>query len=323
MPETQNLWETSLKNKDNRTFAYKTQQRIFETIRRGVEEKTSSVENAAMDGIHFAPLSPTIGAEVSGIHLSEPLDQARKKTLYDGLLKYKVIFFRDQDITTEEHIAFAKNFGSLEVHPFAPVKEGFPEVLPITHNEDNPGQENVWHSDVTWRKKPSLGSILRLLEVPETGGDTLFADMYSAYDGLSDEVKEKIDGLVAIHDFAPFRARLKQRGATEEEIEEFNKKYPKVEHPVVRTHPDTGRKGIYVNVPFTETIKDMEHEEAQHLLEYLCAQAAIPEYQCRFRWKKNSIAFWDNRCAQHYASADYWPQRRTAERVTVEGDKPF
>lgn len=271
----------------------------------------------------IAPLTPAIGAEISGIDLSRSTDAATRAVLREALLQWKVIFFRDQDITTEQHLAFARQFGELEVHPFAPHKEGYPEVLAITHNRERPGKENKWHSDVTWRECPSLGSVLRAVEVPDVGGDTLFSDMYAAYDGLSEEVKGKIDGAVAIHDFAHFRKLMEKTGKTPEEIEEMNRKYPMVEHPVVRTHPETGRKGIYVNIAFTQHIVGMEKAESDALLAHLYAQAAVPEYQCRFRWQKNSIAFWDNRACQHYAAADYWPAVRQMERVTIIGDRPY
>jgi taurine dioxygenase len=272
--------------------------------------------------LEFAPLTPTIGAEVGGIDLREPVDAATLRTLREALLEWKVIFFRDQDITTEQHLAFARLFGELEVHPFAPHKHGYPEVLAISHGPGNRGRENTWHSDVTWRLEPSLGSVLRAIEVPSVGGDTLFADMYAAYEGLSDTVKEKIEGRKAIHDFTHFRKGMRKRGKSEAEIEEFNREYPEVEHPIVRTHPETGRKGIYVNAAFTLRIVDMEQAESDSLLRHLYAQAAIPEYQCRFRWQKNSIAFWDNRASQHYAASDYYPAVRTMERVTIIGDRP-
>ena len=239
-----------------------------------------------------------------------------------ALLDWKVLFFRDQDITTEQHLAFARNFGDLEVHPFAPHKPDFPEVLAITHDRESRGRENAWHSDVTWRELPSLGSILRAIEVPPVGGDTLFADMYAAYDGLSDAVKEQIEGKVAVHDFAHFRVAMRKRGKTEAEIEAFNAQYPMVEHPVVRTHPETGRRGIYVNVGFTQHIVGMDKADSDALLKHLYGQAAIPEYQCRFRWRPGSIAFWDNRSSQHYAASDYWPAVRRMERVTIIGDRP-
>ncbi len=267
-------------------------------------------------------LSPSIGAELLEIDLKKPLTDSLKDEIYQALLVYKVIFFRNQDLTIEEHLDFAKNFGELEIHPFASNDEQYPEVLKITHNEKNKGRENTWHSDVTWRLEPSLGSILRMKESPKVGGDTLFADMYAAYEDLSDEVKERLDGAIAVHDFAGFRKRLEKNGVSEEEIEVFNKKYPMPEHPVIRTHPDTGKKLIYVNAAFTQYIKDWDVDESSRMLRLLYSRAATPEYQCRFVWEDNSIAFWDNRSVQHYASSDYWPQVRRVERVTIIGDRP-
>ena len=267
-------------------------------------------------------LSPTIGGELLGVDLREDLTAEIKDLIYEALLVYKVIFFRDQELTTDQHIQFSKNFGDLEVHPFAPFKEGYPEVLKITHNEKSPGRENLWHSDVTWRKEPSLGSVLRMLEKPENGGDTLFSDMYAAYDDLSDEVKQKLEGAVAVHDFVGFRKRLIKEGKSPKEIEALNKKFPMPEHPVFRTHPDTGKKVIYVNRAFTQYIKGWEEDKSKDMLDFLYSRASTPEYQCRFAWENNSIAFWDNRACQHYANSDYWPQIRRVERVTIVGDRP-
>ena len=283
---------------------------------------TQALRKAETANFDVRPLTPSIGAEIHGVDLRCPFDAATLREVRAALLDWKVLFFRDQDITTEQHLDFARNFGELEVHPFAPHKPGYPEVLAITHNRESRGRENTWHSDVTWRLEPSLGSILRSLEIPPVGGDTLFADMYAAYDGLSDELKEEIDGRTAIHDFAPFRKGLRKQGKSEAEIEEFNAKFPPAEHPVVRTHPETGRKALYVNAAFTQHIAGMERAESDALLRHLYAQAATPEYQCRFRWGVNSIAFWDNRASQHYAASDYWPAVRRMERVTIVGDKP-
>ena len=268
-------------------------------------------------------LSPTIGGEILGIDLSKPLDKETKTLLYEALLTYKVIFFRDQEISTEQHIDFSKNFGELEIHPFAPKKESFPEVLVITHNEKSKDRENTWHSDVTWRMEPSLGSVLRMIEKPQHGGDTLFADMDAAYNGLSNAIKEKLEGAIAVHDFANFRNRLIKEGKSDEEIKAFNELYPMPEHPVIRTHPDTKRKVIYVNAAFTKYIKGWDQEESREMLNFLYSQASIPEYQCRFAWQDNSIAFWDNRACQHYANSDYWPHVRKVERVTIIGDRPY
>jgi len=281
------------------------------------------VRTLQVEELSLAPLTPTIGGEVSGIDLAAPLSSADKTALRQALLDWKVLFFRDQDITTEQHLAFARNFGALEEHPFAPAKDGYPEVLAITHDRDSRGRENTWHSDVTWRLEPSLGSILRAVEVPPVGGDTLFADMYAAYEGLSDDVRAEIDGAAAVHDFTHFRAGMRRRGKSEAEIEAFNAAYPKPHHPVVRTHPETGRKALYVNAAFTVEILGMEKARSDALLAHLYAQAAIPEYQCRFRWETNSIAFWDNRASQHYAASDYWPAVRRMERVTIIGDRPY
>jgi taurine dioxygenase len=271
----------------------------------------------------LVPYSPTIGAEVSGISLADDLAEKTINELRAALLEWKVLFFRDQDITTEAHLAFARRFGSLECHPFAPSKPGYPEVLAITHNADSPGKENAWHSDVTWRIEPSLGSILVNKVCPSIGGDTLFADMYAAYDGLPQRIKDRVDGQVAVHDFANFRSGLKQKGATQEQLDAFDLKYPNPQHPVVRTHPETGRRAIYVNIAFTKYIVGMEKSESDELLQIMFRQASVPEYQCRFRWQQHSVAFWDNRSTQHYASSDYWPNRRDAERVTIVGDAPF
>ena len=271
----------------------------------------------------LTPYSPTIGGEISGIDLRQPLTDDQVEGIRAALLDRKVLFFRDQNITTDQHLDFARNFGDLEVHPFAPHKDGYPEILAITHDRDHPGQENGWHSDVTWRQQPSLGSVLRCIECPPRGGDTLFADMYAAYDGLPAAIQELVEGRLALHDFEGFRARLRKRGATEAELEDFNKAYPNPAHPLIRSHPETGRKGIYVNAAFTKHIIGMERKESARLLAILYHQASIPEYQCRVHWAANSMAFWDNRACQHYAASDYWPQVRRVERATIIGDTPF
>jgi len=281
------------------------------------------IDRTAHATIRITPKSPTIGAEISGIDLADECSDDEIALIRQALLDYKVLFFRDQDITTDQHLAFGRRFGELEVHPFAINKPDYPEVLAITHDADHPGRENNWHSDVTWRLQPSLGSILRCIDSPAVGGDTLFADMYAAYDGLPRRIKERVEGRTARHDFNHFRALLRRRGADDAEIAEMEARYPNPEHPVIRTHPETGRRGIYVNSAFTKEIVGIDPDESAELLTILYAQASFPEYQVRFTWEQNSIAFWDNRACQHYAVSDYWPNTRRVERVTIVGDTPY
>ncbi len=263
-------------------------------------------------------LSPMIGAEIEGVDLRDVQSDETIAAIRQALLDHKVVFFRDQDITAAQHISFARRFGALEIHPATPKAQEHAEVLHIAHGPNSRGTENNWHSDVTWRAEPSLGSILRALELPETGGDTLFANMEAAYDGLSPKMQEWICGLTAVHDIA--RVFAKRLGKTAEELHE---KYPPQQHPVVRTHPETGRRSIYVNTGFTSHIEGLSKKESDWLLDHLYSQAARPEYQCRFVWRPNSIAFWDNRASQHYAASDYFPAVRRMERVTIAGDRPY
>jgi len=268
-------------------------------------------------------LSPCIGTEVHDIDLHAELPDAIINWLSDLLVERKVIFFRDQNLSREEHIAFSKRFGDLEVHPFTDNNAAHPELIQLENDRDRPPNINLWHSDVTWRKAPSLGSILRARVVPDVGGDTLFANMEAAYDGLDAETQSAIASLQAVHDNTPFLAGMRSKGASETEIDAMRDKYPPATHPVVRTHPVSGKKSLYVNKAFTQYIKGMERTESDALLQKLYYQAWVPDYQCRFRWQPNSIAFWDNRAAQHYAAADYWPEVRHMERVTVIGEKPY
>lgn len=270
-----------------------------------------------MSSLSISELTPHIGAEIGNVDLkSVSADQIAE--IRAALLEHQVVFFRDQDLSPEEHIEFARNFGDLEIHPATPKSQPNPEVLHIAHGPESRGAENAWHSDVTWREKPSLGSILKAVEVPEVGGDTLFANMAVAYDRLPDYLKEKILGRIAVHDIARvFAARLNKSP------EELQEKYPLMEHPVVRTHPETGRRVLYVNVAFTSHIKDMDPDESNALLAELYRAAWNPEVQCRFRWRAGSLAFWDNRACQHFAASDYFPKVRRMERVTIAGDKPY
>lgn len=268
--------------------------------------------------IRVEPLSPGIGAEVSGFRMSGDLADERIAEIRQALLDWKVVFFRDQDVEVSEHVAFGRRFGELEVHPFTPNREDHPEVVVIHHDERSKRGQNRWHSDVTWRQEPSLGSILRARIVPPVGGDTLFADMVAAYEGLPDDVKEKLEGATATHSFEHNFGRAMD----DEQRARFLEQYPPAHHPVVRTHPETGQRSIYVNGAFTTAIDGWEPEESRRMLRFLYRRASVPEHQCRFRWRENSVAFWDNRSVQHYAAFDYHPHTRRVERVTVAGDRP-
>ena len=267
--------------------------------------------------ITVSPLTPAIGAEIGNIDLRQ-VSSDEIADIRAALLEYKVVFFRDQTLTQAEHISFAREFGDLEIHPATPKSQSNPEVLHIAHGPKSKGTENFWHSDVTWREKPSLGSILKAVEVPAVGGDTLFANMVMAYELLPDDIKEAITGRVAIHDIARVFA-----GRLNKSAEELRERYPPMEHPIVRTHPETGESVLYVNTAFTSRIKDMEEGDSATLLRELYRTAANPEIQCRFRWQPGSLAFWDNRASQHFASSDYFPQVRKMERVTIAGDRPY
>lgn len=266
----------------------------------------------------IAPMTPAIGAEILDIDLTSQDIAERIPEIRAALLTHRVIFFRDQHLTQEQHIAFARHFGDLEIHPATPRDQPNPEILRIAHGPNSRGQENSWHSDVTWREKPSLGSILRAVEVPDVGGDTLFANMHLAFERLSPEMQRLCTGLTAVHDIARVFAKRLGKNA-----EELHAQYPPMRHPVIRTHPETGDPAIYVNVAFTSHIEGMSERESRWVLEHLYATAADPEIQCRFRWRPGSIAFWDNRVCQHFAASDYFPARRVMERVTIAGDRPF
>jgi alpha-ketoglutarate-dependent taurine dioxygenase len=251
------------------------------------------------DRIGVAPLGATVGAELTGVDLGH-LDDETFAEIERAFYAYKVIFFHDQDVTTDQQLAFAARFGELEEHPFIPAKPGYQKVVSFAKNERVIGVENVWHHDVTWRLRPSLGSVLRSVEVPGVGGDTLFSDMYAAYEGLPDDVKREIDGAIAVHDFTHTFGRF----MTPEKLVEQQAQFPAARHP------------------FTSHIEGLPGDESGALLERLYREAEVPEYQCRFRWSKNSLAFWDNCAVQHYAASDYDPQVRVMERVTIIGEEP-
>ena len=277
-------------------------------------EKTE-VATATLD---LRPLTPAIGAEIHGIDLGAPDISNRGPEIRVALLTHGVIFFPDQQLTQEQQIAFARHFGDLEIHPATPKAQVNREVLRIAYGPDSRGEENFWHSDVTWRECSSLGSILLAREIPECGGDTLFANMHLAYERLSEQMKRFCEGLTAVHDISRVFARRLNKTP-----EELHDKYPPMRHPVIRTHPETGKRAIYVNTAFTSHVEGLSGAESRWLLDHLYATARDVEIQCRFRWREGSVAFWDNRVCQHLAASDYFPARRVMERVTIAGDRPY
>ena len=277
------------------------------------------------------PLTAHIGAELVGVDLAEAV---RNDDLFgairEALLKHKVLFLRDQDMGRADHVAFASRFGALEDHPVAGSDPEHPGLVRIYKDLDSPPDhyENAWHCDATWREVPPMGAVLRCIEGPSVGGDTIWANMARAYEELPEPVKATIDGLYARHSIeATFGARMpiEQRHA-------LKARYPDAEHPVVKTHPETGEKVLYVSgfaTHFTNfhTSANVRYGQdfapgAANLLAYLIGRAAIPEYQVRWRWKPNSVAIWDNRCTQHYAVMDYWPAVRKMERASIGGAPP-
>jgi len=262
-------------------------------------------------------LTPHAGAEIRGVDLAQPLDEGTFKQIHDALIDSGVIFFRDQRLTPDQQKAFGRLFGELHLHPAAPaLLEGHPEILVIHADETSKHVAGeVWHSDVSCDVEPPLGSILYMHELPPVGGDTLFASMYAAYEALSEPMKRLLEPLTAMHEGEHvYRGRYG--------VDDKGKTFPRAEHPVIRTHPVSGRKALFVNSGFTTRIVQLARAESDALLQFLFRHVETPEFHCRFRWQKNSVAFWDNRCVQHHAMWDYYPQRRHGHRVTVRGDRP-
>jgi taurine dioxygenase len=266
----------------------------------------------------LTPLTQLIGAEVTGVDLSvAPAAQVRDE-LHRALLEWKVLFFRDQDITGEQQVAFASAWGPLEQQRVTPGAAG-PQLARYVKDARNGGFENAWHADMTGRPRPAMGFVLRLLSGPAAGGDTLFTDAAAAYDNLPDQVRSELDGLRAVHDMTATMGRF----VPEEQVARVRAQFPPVVHPVVRTHPETGRRTLFVNSVFTDRIVGMDEGHGEALLQYLFRELQAPEYQVRFRWTPGAIAFWDNRAVQHYAVSDYFPAGRVTERVAIAGDEPY
>ena len=276
------------------------------------------------------PISAALGAEIAGPDLRRDLADAEIAELRRLLLRYQVLVFRDQPITPAQHVAFARRFGELEIHPIYKNQGEFPELVTLIANDKDPGQENIYHSDVSWREVPSLGSILRCVECPPVGGDTIWVNMQRAYEGLPSEIKRKIAALTAVHDIAPSFSGM----MTDEKRQQIKRDFPPMEQPVVIRHAETGRPILYVNQAFTTHFANYAHcaksweNHSGHsrfdngeLMDLLLHQASIPEYQMRLRWRPDTVVFWDNRATQHYAVQDYFPQRRVMHRATIIGAK--
>ena len=285
--------------------------------RDGPRLKYTAADAGPYDTITVDKLTPIIGAEIGGIDLAEPLGNRQVDELHRALAENLVIFFRDQHLSQDQHLAFGRLFGDLHIHPAAPSVAGKPELMIIHADKDSPRANGEgWHSDVSCDPEPPMGSILYIRKCPPHGGDTLFASMYAAYDALSDRMKAYLDGLSAEHSGEHYRGQYANYGVADKA------EYPRAEHPVVRTHPVTGKKALYVNKGFTRRLIGVPLDESEGILTYLYEHMANPLFQCRFRWQENSIAFWDNRCVQHHAMWDYWPHTRSGNRVTVKGDRP-
>ena len=281
----------------------------------------AAVRKSAAAEIRVKPINGFIGAEIEGVDLRRPLSPAQFKIVHDALVNYEVIVLRDQDITVDQQMAFGALFGELSIHPFSPNLADRPEVIILDYSDKNPpALTDIWHVDETFRETPPLATILRGKTVPEVGGDTLFASMSAAYRGLSERMKQHIHGMEALHDFKPWRPLFAHSDRAK--LRRLEDDFPNPWHPVVRVHPVSGRRVLYVNQQFCVRIKDLKTDESDTLLHFLYRQATIPEYQLRVKWQPNTLVMWDNRSVQHYAAHDYYPARRTMERVTVKGDRP-
>ncbi len=273
-------------------------------------------------GYEIVRLNGNIGAEIRGVDLARPLSDAQFEAIERAFVQHEVIVMRGQDITLEQQMAFGKRFGDLSIHPFSPNLDDKREVIVLDYTADNPpALTDQWHSDETFRLAPPMATVLRAKVVPGYGGDTLFSSMNAAYTGLSDRMKQYIHGMVARHDFKPFRTLFTDSEDHQMKLRDLQRRWPNPWHPVVRVHPVTGRRSIFVNAQFTVNIRDLDDTESDTLLQYLYGRAAIPEYQLRVKWEPDMVVMWDNRSVQHYASHDYYPQRRTMERITIAGDE--
>ena len=276
--------------------------------------------------IQAHPLTGSLGAEITGVDLGQAFGEETYREIHQALLENLVLFFRDQDLSPDQHKAFGTRFGQLHIHPYIPHLDDHPEIIKLESADDGPAemayQSNTWHTDLTYTQEPPMASILHCLQAPEAGGDTMWLNLYAAYEALSESMQNIVNGLTAVHDIVvSMPPDFMQQSWAPKQLARLQEVTPPVEHPVVRVHPETGRKALFVNRNFTSHIKGMSPAESKAMLGFLLDHLERPEFQCRFRWRKHSLAIWDNRCTQHYALVDYH-SKRLMNRVTICGDKP-
>ncbi|MFI5521176.1 TauD/TfdA dioxygenase family protein [Streptomyces platensis] len=276
-------------------------------------------EDRPYERFEVVPQAATVGAEIRGLDLSRPLSAELRTELNRALLEWKVLFFRGQRLSSAAQREFARNWGELETNPLLAPGDSKDVVRFDKAAGGAATFENVWHTDVTFRERPAMGAVLQLREVPPAGGDTMWADMAAAYDNLPPEIRARINAARAVHDYLPGFARFYSPA----QLAPFQEEFPPVTHPVVRRHPETGRRMLFVNASFTTRIVGLGRAASDRLLRLLFQQAQVPEYQVRWRWQPGDLAFWDNRATQHYAVNDYGTHRRVAERVAIAGDRPY
>ncbi|HSI29439.1 MAG: taurine dioxygenase [Methylophilus sp.] len=275
--------------------------------------------------ITLTKITPAIGATVAGLDFSRELSQEHKQVIEQALLEHEILIFRHQEITPHQQVKFAANFGKLHIHPIYPVLPDLPEIMNIdTHENFLPDNDN-WHTDVTFSATPPRAGILAAKRLPSAGGDTLWSSNTASYEALSDSLKRSLEGLTATHDVTKSfpKDRWGADAAFKERYDAAVKKYPPLSHPVIRTHPISGKKSLFVNEGFTTHIDGISQKESDSLLAFLFAHSIRPEFTLRWQWQVNDVAFWDNQVTQHYAVADYLPERRTMHRATIVGDVPF
>ena len=273
--------------------------------------------------LEIKKITGALGAEVYGVDLATPLSADIVAEIRAALLAHLVVFFRDQNLTVAQFLAFARTLGKPIEYPLIKGLPDYPDVIEVTkleHEKANFG--GIWHSDTTYLEQPPMGSMLLAREVPPAGGDTLFANQYLAYETLSAGLRRMLDGVVAVSSSAKADATKTREDRVNKDGREDARKEHLAEHPAVRTHPETGRKALYVNVAHTVRFKDMTEEESAPLLDYLFRHQTRPEFTCRFPWRVGSLAFWDNRCTQHNPVNDYHGYRRVMHRITLAGEKP-